>query len=108
MYSDTDLNKIKDIIVHNIPIASDVILFGSYAKGGAHESSDLDILILLDKEIEWRERHKILNKIYSESANNGFHIDFLLKTKENFEKDRFLPTLSRVIAREGRVLWTRN
>ncbi|OGU42580.1 MAG: hypothetical protein A2X61_17125 [Ignavibacteria bacterium GWB2_35_12] len=108
MYSDTDFQNIKDIIIKHIPTASSVILFGSYANGTAHEKSDLDILILLDKELEWKERHNVLNRIYRESGQIGYHIDFLLKTKNNFENDRVLPTLSRVVAREGRVLWTRN
>ena len=108
MYSDSDLNNIKELIIQNIPIVTDVILFGSYANGSAHEMSDIDILILLDKDIDWRDRHKILNKIYKESSSYGYHIDYLLKTKVNYEKDRNLPTLSRVIDREGKVLWTKN
>lgn len=108
MYSDSDINKIKELIIHNIPIVTDVILFGSYANGTDNEKSDVDILILMDKEIDWRDRHRFLNKIYRESTIYGFHIDYLLKTKDNFENDLNLPTLSRVIAREGRVIWKKN
>ncbi|MCL5991346.1 MAG: nucleotidyltransferase domain-containing protein [Bacteroidetes bacterium] len=108
MYSDSDFQNACFHFLRNIPTASSVILFGSYANGSANEKSDIDILILLDKDLEWKERHNVLNRIYNESGQNGYHIDFLLKTNNNFENDRVLPTLSRVVSREGRVLWTRN
>lgn len=38
----------------------DVVLFGSYARGEAHEESDVDVLVLLDR-VEWSDRKAILD-----------------------------------------------
>ena len=107
MYTEKDFDAVKDIIIQDVPEAVEVILFGSYANGTAREHSDLDIMILLEKEYEWRERRTVLNRIYQDTAQKGYLIDFLLKKKENFDKDKHIPTLSKVIAKEGRVLWTK-
>lgn len=42
----------------------DVILFGSHAWGGAHEYSDYDVLIVLDREYSWIDENKILDLCY--------------------------------------------
>lgn len=68
MYTQQDFETIKEIVIRDIPIAVSVILFGSYARGTAKEDSDIDIVILLDKEPDWQERHKILNKIYQHTG----------------------------------------
>jgi len=38
-----------------------IILFGSQANGSADDDSDFDILILLNRKIDWQEENKILN-----------------------------------------------
>ncbi len=108
MYTEKDFEIVKDIVIRHVPEAVAVILFGSYAKGDAGADSDMDILVLLEKEYEWRERHQALNRIYQNTGGRGYRIDFLLKTKKEFEVDKELPTISKVIAREGKVLWTKN
>lgn len=107
MYTEKDFEAVKDIIVENVPEAVGIILFGSYAKGTAREDSDMDILVLLEKDYEWRERRAVLNRIYQNTARQGYLIDFLLKTKANFDRDKELPTISKAIAKEGKVLWMR-
>ncbi len=52
------------------------------------------------------ERAKsILNYLYSETSKNGLEVDFILKTESSFNEERFLPTLSRVIYNEGKIIW---
>lgn len=82
-----------------------VYLFGSYAKGTAQEGSDIDIAILLKRGLQWRERNALLNHLYSGMAQKGYNVDFVIKEADRFCAESELPTLSRVILREGKVLW---
>ena len=43
------LKAITDVANNNIPKGAKVILFGSQARGDAHEGSDWDVLMLVDK-----------------------------------------------------------
>ncbi|TAN63257.1 nucleotidyltransferase domain-containing protein [bacterium] len=105
MYTEKDFEAVKNIILKGVPSVSGIILFGSYARGTAKEESDMDILIILEKKYGWRERQIVLNGIYRDTARKGYLIDFVLQAKEEFEIDKKLPTTSKLIAEEGRLLW---
>jgi len=107
MYSSDDIDNLTRIIINIVPNAVSIYLFGSYAKGIARDDSDIDIAVLLNSVPEWRERKNILNRIYNETGNLGYNVDFLLKAKESFDSEKLLPTLSRIIEREGKLLWTK-
>lgn len=104
MYSKKDFEIIKNIIHKNLSNIVAVYLFGSYARGTANNNSDIDIAILIDKNLDWEERHKALNYLYRESANKGLLVDFIIKNINDYEEEKVLPTISRVIDREGRLL----
>jgi predicted nucleotidyltransferase len=46
MYSQTEIDIIKEIILKFIPGVHDIMLFGSYARGTAQQDSDLDFALL--------------------------------------------------------------
>jgi len=108
MYSSADFKIIKDVVVSTTPFAESVYLFGSYAKGTAQEQSNIDIAILLEHDIHWRERNDLLNRLYSDMSQRAYNVDFVLKKSDKFLTESTLPTLSRVILREGKLLWTNN
>ncbi|MEI6207418.1 MAG: nucleotidyltransferase domain-containing protein [Desulfuromonadales bacterium] len=108
MYSSADFEIIKNVVISSVPLAESVYLFGSYAKGTAREQSDVDIAILLEHDLHWRERNVILNRLYSDMSQRGYNVDFVLKRADKFRTESELPTLSRVILREGKLLWTNN
>jgi predicted nucleotidyltransferase len=108
MYSASDFEVIKDIIVAEVPTAESIFLFGSYARGSAREQSDIDVAILLESDLGWRERNNILNRLYGATAEKGYNVDFLLRRADTFREDSSLPTMARIIQREGRILWTRS
>ncbi len=60
-----------------------VILFGSQAKGVAHENSDFDILILLDKDYSGKDENNIFDICYEIDLKYNIIIDaHLLSLKE--------------------------
>ncbi|HNX25751.1 MAG TPA: nucleotidyltransferase domain-containing protein [Spirochaetota bacterium] len=107
MYSSVDIDNIQKIILSKIPDTDSIYLFGSYAKGTARDDSDIDIAVLLKRLPDWRERKRILNQVYNEAGESGYNVDFIIKSKDSFESEKTLPTLSRIIEREGRLLWTK-
>ena len=104
----SDFEAIKEIIISAVPSVESIFLFGSYAKCAAREQSDIDVANLLKDDLGWRERNSILNRLYSTTAQFGYNVDFLLKRADKFREDNNLPTMSRVIQREGRLLWTKS
>ena len=108
MYTSADFEIIKNVVVSSTPQAESIYLFGSYAKGTAREQSDIDIAILLENDLDWRDRNALLNRLYSDMSQRGYNVDFVLKRSDKFITESTLPTLSRVILREVRLLWTNN
>ena len=100
MYSQKDFYLIKKI--ENTKL---IYLFGSYAISEENKESDIDIAILLTKQINWKERKDILNYLYRETSKNGLEVDFVLKTERSFNEEKLLPTLSQVIHKKGKILW---
>ena len=44
------LTRIREVAHRSLPKGARAVLYGSHARGDAHQGSDWDILILLDKE----------------------------------------------------------
>ena len=105
MYSQKDLDLIKQIILGKIKDTRFIYLFGSYALNKANTRSDIDIAILLAKQIDWKERKNILNYLYRKTSENGLEVDFVVKTESSFNEEKHLPTLAQVIHKEGKILW---
>ena len=74
------------------PEGSEIILFGSQARGDAHNGSDWDVLILLDKD-------RILPSDYDEYSyplrelgwDLGECVNTVLYTKNDWQKEAFSP-----------------
>jgi predicted nucleotidyltransferase len=83
-----------------------IILFGSYAYGTPTEDSDIDIYVVLKDGIK-----NPLLALEDISVGFGkhdyFRIDVLANYKSRFEYRRTGPSLERVIANNGVVLYAR-
>ena len=83
MITNEEIKEIANIIYHDYE-PDKIILFGSYAIGNATESSDLDILVISDKEKEkprWKRGLSLLYKL----RKYHFSKDLLFYSKEEIE-----------------------
>lgn len=108
MYSQEDIEKLKELVLLHVHGASEILLFGSYARGTATDDSDIDIVALVDNEIERKEKLKLLARLRSSFAALGYNADILIKSKNTYLKEISLPTLARRIREEGIRLWTKS
>lgn len=95
------LAEIKRRVRENEPDAQ-VFLYGSYARGDANEESDVDLLILLNKEtLGYKDKIKITNPLFDLGFDIGQMISPLVQTKQNWEAKYYYTPLYHNIKREG-------
>lgn len=102
-------NQIIDAITDKaktvIPPHSEMILFGSRARGDAHEGSDWDILILLDKDHICFDDYALYSYPFRELGwNLGQYINVVLFTKKDWQEDVASPFHENV-DEEGIRIW---
>lgn len=108
MYSIGEIEKIKDIILKAVD-AEQIILFGSYAKGDYNKNSDIDLMVIIEKKINRKEKNRILDKMAITFFENNLNIDLLIETKEDIEKYRnIIGTIIKPVLEQGRILWKKN
>jgi predicted nucleotidyltransferase len=92
---------INTIIVGYRP--SKIIIFGSYAKGTATESSDLDLLIIKDTEEPKYRRAVSVRKLFS---SQPCAMDILVYTPKEYDHLLHYKSLMPYIAtKEGKILY---
>ena len=86
------LDSIREVAAKTFPQNSSLLLYGSRARGNAHEGSDWDLLILLDKpKIEESDYDKISFPFTLLGWNIGELISPQMYTKKEWESLSFLP-----------------
>jgi len=86
------------------PSVKSIILFGSTARGTRNESSDVDLLVLVDNEES--EPARIASTIRQQAFGLvSFPLDLIVENMHDYLDRAVLPTLERKIAREGKVLY---
>lgn len=105
MLTDEEIDEIvRRIVVRMDPLK--VIIFGSYAKGTATASSDLDVLVVKDTELPMASRVEELRPILETSV---FRVDVHVYTQE--EVDAYgseSVSFIRSVLRTGRLVYTRS
>ena len=98
------LQRIKNSIHTTEPQAT-VLLYGSYARGDNRDDSDVDLLILLNKEkITWGDEKRISYPLCDIEFDTGTIISPLVVPRQKWEtRHRITPFYSKVI-KDGRVL----
>lgn len=99
------IQAITDIARSVLPSDSEVILFGSQARGDAHPGSDWDVLILLNKErITSQDIDDYTYPLREMGWSNDENINTILYTKNNWIKQAASP-FNQNVAEDGIRLW---
>lgn len=98
------LSKIKNTVLSIEPDAT-LILYGSFARGENRPDSDMDILILLNKEkTNWKENKKITSPLYEIELETHQVISPLIITKKDWEFKHYYTPLYANIKEDGITL----
>lgn len=82
-----------------------IILFGSQARGEAHEHSDVDFLVICECP---ERRRRLVLEMYQALKGMGFAKDIIVMTPEEFDMGKYyVGTLANPASSEGRVLYER-
>lgn len=82
-----------------------VILFGSYARNDYNESSDIDLLVLIDKEKVTRfDEKKIKYPLYDIEFDTGTIISPLVYSKSDWETRHKITPFYENVSKEGLIL----
>ena len=84
---------------------AEIILFGSHARGQAHEESDWDILILIDKPKANRQiEEKYRDEMFQLELELGEAISTFVYSKNDWENKFLYTPLYQNIQKEGIIL----
>ncbi len=75
------LKRVKDTIL-SIYADSEILLYGSRARGSASQDSDWDFLVLTELELEYSAKRNIRNAIHALELETGEVISIIIHSKD--------------------------
>jgi predicted nucleotidyltransferase len=92
-------------VLHQVAPHATAILFGSEARGDARPDSDIDVLILLDKErISLSDRQEVTYPLYDVELETGVIISPKVFSKKQWESSLSITPFYHNVIKEGIVL----
>ena len=89
-------------ILHHVAPDATAFLFGSEARGDARQDSDIDVLVLLDKEkISLHDRREITYPLYDVELETGVIISPVVFTKKQWESLKSITPFYHNVMKEG-------
>ncbi len=64
----------------------DVILFGSKVRGDSSKDSDIDLLLLTDQPLHWKERHEIVDALFDVEMRFDVVISIVVNTVHDWHE----------------------
>lgn len=92
-------------LTRKYPIITQIILYGSKAKGGFLEDSDIDILIVTQHIIPREVKHEVSDIIYNHELAHDIVISALIVSESDY-RNKLSPFLMKV-KKEGIVIWSK-
>jgi predicted nucleotidyltransferase len=83
---DTDLNllrRCKEAVAH-VASDSEVVLYGSRARGEADKDSDYDILVIVDGPVDMALKKEILSNVYPLELETGAVLTLIVYSKQKW------------------------
>jgi uncharacterized protein len=98
------LQLIKTSVKTSDPDAT-LILYGSYARDDYNEESDIDLLILIDKEkVTFDDRKRFSYPLYDIELEIGIIISPMVHSKKSWKTNNMVTPFSENVNREGITL----
>jgi uncharacterized protein len=98
------LQQIKSTVALSEPGAT-VILYGSWARGEQKPESDIDLLILLNREkITWADENRINYPLYDIEFETGQIISPVVLARHDWESRHSITPFYENVTKEGIVL----
>jgi predicted nucleotidyltransferase len=92
------------ILNERFPVAK-VILFGSKSRCMDDTESDIDLLVLTEKALSWRERDAITDALFEVEMKHDVVISTLVATVDEWDKGAFsIMPIHKEIAQDGIVV----
>jgi len=104
MISDTQIEQVA-VQLGDAANASQVILFGSYARGEATDRSDVDLMVVADTDLP---PHKRAVALYKQFRPYPFGMDIVVYTPQEVQEQKKSDlTFVSTVLREGRTFYER-
>ena len=93
------------MVLHHVAPDATVILYGSQARGDAHNDSDIDVLVLLNQEkVTLHDRRKVTYPLYEVEIETGIIISPKVFSRQQWESQLSITPFYHNVMKEGIVL----
>jgi len=79
-------NTIRNILHEENILVNRLVLFGSRVRGDYNEMSDWDVLVVVERDLTFPEKHTLTTKIQRELAKLKIPNDIIIKSEKQFNE----------------------